>query len=128
MADKVSGKTQHIKPICPHGRQKTFCSKCDSGSIWQHVRVKNRCKACGGVSICEHGRRNEFNARIAEVPVSANMKDRSLNVPMEMVRLYAEAPGSPYNSGCRTCGNSAYDRFCTIALLIYFQMILQHRP
>lgn len=46
------------KPVrkCEHGKRKTYCKKCEGGSICEHNRIKSKCKKCDGTEICEHGK------------------------------------------------------------------------
>ena len=46
---------KYCKPLCEHGKRKSYCKICEGSNLCKHDKRKSSCKLCEGSNLCKHG-------------------------------------------------------------------------
>jgi hypothetical protein len=57
MSSEVPQKTKYVRKKCEHGKQSYYCIPCGGKGVCPHGKIKSGCKECGtGSALCIHGK------------------------------------------------------------------------
>ena len=105
--------------ICKHGKHKPSCKICVGSAVCDHERLKHYCKLCSGSGICKHNKQRSKCKDCVGASICEHNRQRQ-QCPDCGGTSICKSRREPYNTGCRTKGNSRYDGFCTHCFINLF--------